>query len=184
VDRYFRHRNPVGQELQMGDRHFSIIGVVANIKVTGLDVSETPMLYLNAEQMPRTDMSIVVKATSSKSVSEIVQSIVSEIDRDQPVYDVAALQERSDTSLETRHFVAFLLVSFSGLGIVITAVGLYALLASGIILQRQEFGVRSAVGATANDLRLLIMGYAMRLVLTGAAAGSAIAVGRVAGSLL
>jgi putative ABC transport system permease protein len=160
----------------MGDRRFSIIGVVANIKVTGLDASETPMLYLNAEQMPRTDMSIVVKAASSKPVPEIVQSIVSGIDPDQPVYDVAALQERIGTSLETRRFVAFLLASFSSLGIVITAVGLYALLAYGIILRRQEFGVRSAVGATANDLRLLVMGYAMRLVLTGAAAGSAIAI--------
>jgi putative ABC transport system permease protein len=176
ADRYFRHRNPVGQALQMGDRRFSIIGVVANIKVTGLDASETPMLYLNAEQMPRTDMSIVVKAASSKPVPEIVQSIVSGIDPDQPVYDVAALQERIGTSLETSRFVAFLLASFSSLGIVITAVGLYALLAYGIILRRQEFGVRSAVGATANDLRLLVMGYAMRLVLTGAAAGSAIAI--------
>jgi putative ABC transport system permease protein len=121
-------------------------------------------------------MYIVVKATSSKSVPEIVQSIVSEIDRGQPVYDVATLQERIDTSLETRRFVAFLLASFSVLGIVITAVGLYALLAYGIVLRRQEFGIRSAVGATASDLRMLVLGYAMRLVVIGAVIGSAIAI--------
>lgn len=176
ADRYFGHRDPLGQELQMGDRRFSIIGVVANIKVTGLDISETPMVYLNAEEMPRTDMSLIVKATSSKSVPEIVQSIVSEIDRDQPVYDVAALQARIDKSLKTRRFAAFLLGSFSVLGAIITAVGLYALLAYGILLRRQEFGIRSALGATSKNLGLLVMGYAMRLVLIGAAIGGGIAI--------
>ena len=143
--------------------------------MTGLDVSETPMLYLNAEQMPRTDLTILVRS-SIPSVPEIVQSIVSGIDRNQPVYDVAALQERIDASLETRRFVAFLLASSSALGIMITAVGLYAILAYGIVLRRQEFGIRSAVGATANDLALLVMGYGMRLVGVGALAGSAIAI--------
>jgi putative ABC transport system permease protein len=167
ADRYFPHQNAVGQQLQMGDRRVSIIGVVGNVKIADLDVSETPMLYLNAEQMRRTDMSIVVKATSTDTVSEIVQSVVSQIDRDQPVYDFATLQSRIDASLSTRRFVAFLLASFSALGVVITAVGLYALLSYGILLRRQEFGIRSAVGATAGDIGLLVLGFGMRLVAIG-----------------
>jgi putative ABC transport system permease protein len=174
-DRYFHGQNPLEQKLQMGDRLFSIIGVAGNIKSTGLDVSETPMIYLDAEQMPRTDLTILVKS-SIASVPGVVQSIVSEIDHDQPVYDVATLQQRIDASLKSRRFVAFLLASFSALGITVTAVGLYALLAYGIVLRRQEFGIRSAVGATANDLALLVMGCGMRLVGFGALAGSAIAI--------
>jgi putative ABC transport system permease protein len=133
------------------------------------------MLYLSASQMPRTDMSLVIKSESMRRVPELVESIVSQIDRDQPVYDVASLQSRIDASLATRQFVAFLLASFSGLGIVITGIGLYGLLSYSVLLRRQEFGIRAALGATPGNIGLLIVTQAMMLIAVGTAAGTAIA---------
>ncbi len=177
ADRYFGHKHAVGEQIQMGDRRFSIIGIVANIKVAGLEVSDAPMLYLSADQMPRTDMSLVIKSDSASSVPEVVQSIVSQIDHDQPVYDVASLQSRIDASLATRRFVAFLLASFSGLGMAITAFGLYGLLSYSVILRRQEFGIRAAIGATPRSIGLLIVKQGTLLITIGTLAGSAIALG-------
>jgi predicted permease len=177
ADRYFAHKNAMGEQLRMGDRSFYIIGIVGNIKVAGLDVADGPMLYLSADQMPRTDMSLVIKSDAMTGVPELVQSIVSQIDHDQPVYDVASLQTRIDASLATRRFVAFLLACFSGLGILITAVGLYGLLSYSVLLRRQEFGIRAAVGATPRKLGLLIVAHGMGLIAVGTVAGSAIALG-------
>ncbi|HEX4165321.1 MAG TPA: ABC transporter permease [Bryobacteraceae bacterium] len=175
ADHYFGHKDAIGEQIELGDRRVSIIGVVGNIKVDGLDVSDGPMLYVSAGQMPRTDMSLVIKSDSASRVPELVQSIVSQIDHDQPVYDVASLQSRIDASLATRRFVAFLLASFSGLGIVITAVGLYGLLSYSVLLRRQEFGIRAAVGATPRSLGLLMVTQGMRLIVVGTLTGSAIA---------
>lgn len=104
---------------------------------------------------------------------ELVQSIVSQIDHDQPVYDVASLQSRIDASLATRRFVAFLLASFSGLGIVITGLGLYGLLSYSVLLRQQEFGIRAAVGAMPRELGLLIVTQSMQLIAIGTLGGSA-----------
>lgn len=172
---YFGDKNAIGEQIRMGDRRFSVVGVVANIKVAGLDLADGPMLYLSADQIPSTDMSLVIKSDSPNGVPEMVQSIVSQIDRDQPVYDIASLQSRIDASVATRRFVAFLLASFSGLGIVITAIGLYGLLSYSVLLRRQEFGIRAAVGATPGHLGLLIVTQGMRLIAVGTVAGSAIA---------
>ena len=133
------------------------------------------MLYLSAEQMPRTDMSLVIKSDSATGVPELVQSIVSQIDHAQPVYDVASLESRVDASLATRRFVALLLASFSGLGIMIAALGLYGLLSYSVLLRQQEFGIRAAVGATPRNIGMLIIMLGMRLVTIGTLAGSAIA---------
>lgn len=177
ASRHFRHKNAIGEQIRMGDRNFYIAGIVGNTKVAGLDVADGPMLYLSADQMARTDMSLVIKSDAMNRVPELVQSIVSQIDRDQPVYDVAPLQSRIDASLATRQFVAFLLASFSGLGIVITAIGLYGLLSYSVLLRRHEFGIRAAVGATPRNLGLLIVVQGLGLIGVGTIAGSAIALG-------
>ncbi len=176
ADQYFPHQNAIGQQLKMGER-FSIVGVVGNIKAAGLDVSDVPMLYLSALQMPSTDMSVLVKSSKTMDhAPELVQAVVAGIDRDQPVYDVASLQSRVSASLSARRFVAFLLTSFSAIGIVITAIGLYGVLSYSVLLRGREFGIRSAVGATPRDLGLLIFRYGMQLVAVGALFGSAIAI--------
>ena len=177
ADRYFPAQNAVGRQLQMGQRRASIVGVVGTIKEAGLDVSDVPMLYLSALQDPSTDMTIVVRAPGAmKRVPGLVQSIVTEIDRDQPVYDIASLQSRIDASLSTRRFVAFLLASFSVLGIVITAIGLYGTLSYSVLVRGREFGIRSALGATPRDLAVLVFRSGMHLVFAGVVCGGAAAI--------
>jgi putative ABC transport system permease protein len=122
-------------------------------------------------------MTIVVRSPGAmKRVPGLVQSIVTEIDRNQPVYDVASLQSRIDASLSTRRFVAFLLASFSVLGIVITAIGLYGTLSYSVLVRGREFGIRSALGATPRDLAVLVFRSGMHLVFAGIVCGGAAAI--------
>lgn len=173
ADRYFPRQNAIGQQLRMGERLFSIVGIVGNIKIGGLDATEPPMLYLSGLQMPTTDMSILVKASRvTRHVPELVQSIVAQTDRDQPVYDIASLQNRIDASLSTRRLVVFLLTTFSAIAIVTTAIGLYGVLSYSVLLRGREFGIRSALGATPQDLGLLIFQSGMSVVILGGIFGN------------
>jgi len=89
--RYFPGKNPLGQQIELSPGHrFSVAGVVGNIKVAGLDITNRPMLYFSAVQTPTTDMSIVVKTSQAMDrLPETVQDIVAKADSAQPVYDIA-----------------------------------------------------------------------------------------------
>jgi len=176
--RYFPDQSAIGQHIQMGvKQRFLIVGVVGNIKIDGLDVTELPTLYFNAMQMPRTDMSIVVKSSIADGhIPGLVQGIVAKIDRDQAVYDVATLQSRIDKSIAARRFVVFLLASFAAVGIVITSIGLYGALSYSVFLRGRELGIRSAVGAAPRDLGLLIFKHGLWLIVVGAVLGGSAAV--------
>lgn len=174
---YFAGKNPVGRQIELWGRLFSVMGVVGNIKVAGLDVTSRPMLYFSAVQMPVTDMSVLVKTSSAMDrLPAIVQDIVAKVDADQPVYDIATLQSRIDRSLSTRRFVVQLLISFAAVGTAITAIGLYGLLSYSVVLRQREFGIRAAVGARPRDLAVLVFKHGILLVLIGAVAGSLTAV--------
>jgi predicted permease len=174
--RYFPHESALGKRIQMGERWLSIQSVVGNIKVAGLDAQDLPTIYLNAVQTPVTDMAILVKSTRAlNSVPQLVQGIVSEIDREQPVYDFASLENRVEASLATRRFVTLLLACFAMVGIVITGIGLYGVLSYSVLVRRREFGIMSAVGAAPLDLSWLIFKQGTVLIVIGATCGIVLA---------
>ncbi len=175
--KYFPGENPLGQQIELSTgRRFSIIGVVASIKRDGLDVSDQSTLYFSAAQIPVTDMSVIVKTSAAMTrLPEIVQDIVTKVDSDQPVYNVASLQSLVYRSLSARRFVVSLLVSFAAIGTAITAIGLYGLLSYSVVLRRREFGIRAAVGATPGDLAWLVFTHGILLVSIGATAGGFVA---------
>lgn len=175
---YFADRNPVGQQIELSPgRQFSIVGVVGNIRVAGLDVASRPMLYFSAVQMPVTDMSLVVKTSAAMDrLPAIVQDIVAKIDASQPVYDIAPLGSRIEHSLSTRHFVVWIVISFAAIGTAITAIGLYGLLSYSVSLRLREFGIRAAMGANPRDLAALVFRHGILLALTGALTGGLTAV--------
>ena len=162
---YFPGKNPLGRQIELSVGHrFSVAGVVRNIKVDGLDITNRPMLYFSALQTPVTDMSLIVKTSqASDRLPEIVQDIVAKVDSGQPVYDIAPLTARVDQSLSTRRFVLFLLMSFAVTGTAITAIGLYGLLSYSVVVRRREFGIRAAVGAKPADLAVLVFRHGFLL---------------------
>jgi predicted permease len=175
---YFPGKNPLGRQIELSVGHrFSVAGVVRNIKVDGLDITNRPMLYFSALQTPVTDMSLIVKTSQALDrLPEIVQDIVAKVDSGQPVYDIAPLTARVDQSLSTRRFVLFLLMSFAVTGTAITAIGLYGLLSYSVVIRRREFGIRAAVGAKPADLAVLVFRHGFLLVVLGAAVGGLAAV--------
>lgn len=170
---YFAFENSLGKQIDvLGGPRFTVIGVVGNIKIAGLDDVDAPMLYFSANQIPVTDLSVVIRTSGAVArLAEAVQDIVAKIDPDQPVYDVAPLQSRVNHSLATRRFALIVLVLFALTGTGLAVLGLYELLSYSVAIRRREFGIRAAVGATQGDIVLLILKRGLLLVCLGIGVG-------------
>lgn len=171
--RYFASENPLGQQIDiMNGPRFTVIGVAGNIKIAGLDDVASPMLYFSANQIPVTDLSLVIRTSGPiAGLPEAVQDVVAKIDPEQPVYDIASLQSRVDHSLATRKFVIALLATFAVTGTGLAALGLYGLLSYSVATRKREFGIRAAVGATQRDIVILVFKGGFLLLCIGIATG-------------
>lgn len=182
ADRYFPHQNPIGHFVQMPtEKPFKIVGVVGQIKNSGLDIESRPTIYFDAAQSGPTDMTLIVRSKQPEGLLESgVRRAVAQIDKDQPIYDVVSLEGRIEHSLKIRRFVVGLMTLFAAVGTLLAALGLYALLSYSILLRRREFGIRMAVGANRRDIGSLVARTAMNSVAIGIVLGdlAAIAVQR------
>ena len=102
-----------------------------------------------------------------------VQRIVAQLDKDQPVHEVSLLETYVNHSLKTRRFVVFLVTLFGAAGTLLSAIGLYGLLSYSIAVRRRELGIRMAIGATGRAIAALVCFSGLRLVIAGAVLGCA-----------
>jgi len=176
--RYFAGEDPIGQHLTIGQRlktplaTYRIVGVVGSVKTTGLDVEGPPTIYFGS----RTGTLVIRSKLPMGPLTNDVQRIVTEIDKDQPVHEVSLLETYVNHSLKTRRFVVFLVSLFGAAGIVLAALGLYGLLSYSIAVRRREIGIRMAIGASGRAIAGLVCFSGIRLVILGSALGCAGAV--------
>jgi len=92
---------------------------------------------------------------------------------DQPIGEFRPLQTIVDSSTSPRRFFVTLVTSFAALGLILAALGIYGVISYMVTRQRQEIGIRMALGADKGDVLRLFIGRELRLVLVGMAAGAA-----------
>jgi len=89
------------------------------------------------------------------------------LDKDLPVFDVLTMQDILDDNLGQRRFDSFLMSIFGGLAVVLACVGIYGVLATTVVQQTREIGVRMALGARRGDVLMMIMGQGLQWVSIG-----------------
>lgn len=171
---YFPNEDPVGRQVRLPWATYRIIGVAGSIKVSSLEQVSRATFYFSAEQMPRTDMTLVVRTRLAQpAIVGSIEHIVQGLDKDQPVYDVSPLNTRIDRTIRTRRFVASLILTFAASGTLLAALGLYGLLSYSIALRRREIGIRVALGADPSAIAALVYRNGFAIGATGLAIGCA-----------
>ena len=178
----FPDQDPIGKRvmIHMKDENppCEIIGIVGDSKHMGLDQQIEPMSYWPHAELVYSQMTLAIRTRSdATSFAPAVRQIVSKLDPDQPVSDVATMEQLLAVSLSRSRFNTTLLVIFSLVALVMAVVGIYGVMSYTVSQRTHEIGVRMALGAQNRDVMSLIVKRGVLLGLVGVVMGMAAAIG-------
>jgi predicted permease len=176
--RMFPGENPLGKQIQPGPFRslgwMTVIGVAGNVKNSGLMEPDDPEFYVVRKHTPepigRAATAILRGPLDPAVLARWVRTEVAALDPALPV-NIETLDERVGKLAERPRFNAWLLGLFAGMGLLLSAIGLYGVISFLVAQRTQEIGVRMALGATPGAIARLVLGHAARWTLAGAALG-------------
>ena len=178
--RHFGLENPLGHRLRLQGQErdpLLIIGVVGDSRNIGLDEQPRAAAYVPFLQDPLSKnlaRSLVIVARTKSdpvAVAGSLRAVVTSMDKSVPVYSVKPMTEYLRDSLARRRFSMVLLSTFSGVALVLAALGIYGVISYGVIQRTHEMGIRMALGAQRSDVLKLVLRQAMIVVLVGVGIG-------------
>jgi hypothetical protein len=199
VQAYLDGQTPIGRTFQFGPAgERTIVGVVGEVRVRGLESRSEPQVYLAYQQqrdnstvgyMPK---DLVVKfdpAASAKAsaprqrdgedhmrmLTAPIRRIVASVDPNQPIADIRPLAAIVDGETTARAVQVRVLAAFAGLACLLAAVGLHGLLAFVVSARAREFGIRLALGAEPREILSLVARRGLVLGIAGVAVGVVVA---------
>ena len=170
---YFGDANPIGRRLtvERETQQFEIVGVVADAKYAELREPAPRTLYLHAFQHGTFSHFALRTSLPPASIVGPVRNAVADVVPSVSIAKVTTLDDQLDRSLVIERVMAALSMLFAAAGAALAAIGLYGLLACLVTRRTPEIGLRLALGATGRDVVRMVLGGAVRLALTGLAAG-------------
>ena len=190
VKKFLRGTDPLGRQVlfaneQGANTSYRVVGVVADERQMGPENEQGPELYLPGQHL--TDLLLVARTTGDPLLlANIVKQQVWNIDKDQPIKEVASEDAALREFAAPRRFTLFVLLVFALLALLLAALGLYSVLAYTVTLRTREIGIRVAIGAQPRDVALHILRNGLSLSLAGVGIGiaAALALSRYVSSFL
>lgn len=180
ADRLFPNQDAVGQQLRVPGRKpsdLTIVGVAADFSPGDPRIKQIGRIYVPLTQEPGAGAFPVVlmrtRGGASPTVADL-RAVVGPAGRHQVSF-VRTVDEQVNRLLTQERLLSGLALAFAGLGTLVCALGLYALLAHGVTRRVREIGVRLAIGASRGSIRTLVLREGLSLVLLGVAAGAPLA---------
>jgi putative ABC transport system permease protein len=182
--RYWPNENPIGRKLRLGVRlvrgvpsgEKTIVGVVGDVKYSGLDASAPVEVYLPHTQHPVDGLTFVVRTPGDPtSFIADARAAVAALDPQLPLARVQSMEERITQSVSERRFTMLLLAVFAMFAVTLSAVGVYGVLSYIVTQRTREVGVRVAMGAAPRDVVRMFVGEGALLAIAGLSCGLAAA---------
>jgi predicted permease len=174
--------DPIGESFETRGQRRTVVGVVGDIRVRGLERSSEPQLYIPADQPPDPigalyiPKDLVVRTTRADAgLIAAIREVDRNVDPQQPVSNVRMLSDVIGNQTETRRAQLRVLVALSVLALLITAAGIYGLLSFTVSQRDREIGVRLALGANRGSVARMIMSEGVRIALVGVSVGTVVA---------
>ena len=180
---YWPNDSAVGKRVRFGppennEPWHTIIGVVKSVRHERVQQDTDESVYLPHLQIPTPNLTLVARTTGDPNVmTGAIRREVAQLDRDQPISEIATMEEVVAESIWQPRLYAMLFVVFAGGALVLALIGIYGVMAFLVQTRTHEIGVRMALGATARDVFKLIVGRGMKLTVFGIVIGVAGAIG-------
>ena len=168
--------DPVGRTFRWGGDSVAITvaGVSADVREAGLERAVESQMYFPVETQTPTNVAIVARGTlAPRTMLARLTEAVRVADRTQPVFNVRMMDEVVSRSVAPRRTNTVLIAVYAALALVLSALGVYAVVARSVAQRWRELGIRSALGATGRDLVTLVSGEIALLVAIGVVLGLA-----------
>jgi len=180
---YWPNGDAVGRRFKLGDPTddtpwFTVVGVVADVRQMGIDVPVKGEMYLPYGQVTPWDFyaprDLALRTNGDPAIlMGAVREAIRSVDPDQPVSNVATMEEVLGREASQRRLGMIMLTAFAVLAVLLASLGIYGVLAYFVAQHRNEIGVRLALGATPARILLLVLKKGMKLTLLGVAIGLA-----------
>jgi putative ABC transport system permease protein len=185
-------RSAIGRTLAIATQRrltYRITGIVADVRASGLQKPPTQAAYFpiaapaaagppKVPDQSGTYLSFVVRSTRNDlpSLGAAIRHVVSEMDSRVPVADVRSMDAIVAKSIAQSTFVMLLLAIAAAIALVLSAVGIYGVISYSVAQRRAEIGIRMALGAKMFQVRGIVIGQSVKLVVLGAVVGMLIAI--------
>jgi predicted permease len=178
VRQYFPGETPIGKQIDMGPGPSTIVGVVKSVRQIGLDQLALAEFYVpvTQERYNTNAMAFVVSTSGppemlAKAAREAVRAVAPQ----QPVYQIATMDDVISASLASRRLLLTLLGAFAALALALSVAGVYGVMTYSVSQRTREIGIRMALGARAGDVTAMVLLDAARTTAAGVAAGLLVA---------
>jgi predicted permease len=188
-ERFWPGQDAVGKRVQMSwnKKPSVIIGVVGDVRYTGLDAEAGNEFYLPEGLYPQSAITLLVRAGRDPlPLYPDMHRRIAEIDKDAFVFDVKPMTQLVAESLGPRRFSTILLSAFAVVALILSLAGIYAVIAHSVAQRTVEIGIRIAMGASPASITGLMLRYGLLPAICGMAIGwsCAIALSRFFSAML
>lgn len=192
ADKMFGGRDPIGRQLLYAGLKappMVVVGVVGDVKITGLDEAIRPVLYYPFRQNASVFSNLVIRTSSEpNALAATIREQTRSLEPGVAIFNVRAMRDVISTSPAAfmRRFPATLITIFAGLALLLSSIGIYGVISYAVSQQTHHIGVRMALGAQAFDILRMVLRQGFVLVLFGVGIGvvAALSVTRLLSSLL
>ena len=199
------NEDPIGKQITIGKimgpdwsdpAPREIVGVIADVKDSGLDKEAPAEVYVPYAQVPPHIVAVNLEQLGSswvvktpidfETIRSNIQRAIQAVDPDQAIANVRTMDQMVAASVAAHQFDTFLLAVFASLALVLASIGTYGVISYGVSERVHEIGVRKALGAQRSDVFRLVIGQGMRFAVLGVGIGLIAAFGlmRLLASLL
>jgi predicted permease len=185
---HFPNTNPIGKRINLvfNQSPLEIVGVVGHVKQSGLDEDDSQSLraqiYLPFRQLGwNSEANVVARvegaAGNAAAYFEALRRVVQSQHKDNVIYEPQTMNEVIADSQSRRRFAMILLNAFAAVALLMASVGLYGVISYLVGQQKQELGIRLALGAHPANVLLLVLSQGLKMTLGGVAIGLIAALG-------
>ena len=172
AQKFWPGADPVGRAFNDGDTTFEVVGVARDTKYRDLRERSRMTMYRPLTQFYSSGVNLLVRTTSDPTpLAPTIQNRLRLLEPALAVFNIRTLSEHVDRSLYAERMESLLLSVFSVLALVLTAVGIYGVIAFTVAQRTREVGIRMALGAQKKDVLKLILIRGMVLAAWGTGMG-------------